>query len=51
MIYYKNAPVIGWHGTFKIETDKEKFNKIIDAGLGARNSQGFGMVEVMGETL
>jgi CRISPR-associated endoribonuclease Cas6 len=46
---YKDFPIEAYEGTFKIKTNPELFKKVYDAGLGAKNSQGFGMVEVMSE--
>ena len=43
---YKNFPIEAYEGIFKIKTDPEMFKVIYDAGLGAKNPQGFGMVEV-----
>ncbi len=38
--------VKGWVGNFELTGDVELLKFIIDTGLGSRNSQGFGMVEV-----
>ncbi len=38
----------GWMGYFKLEGEPDILNFAVDAGLGSRNSQGFGMVEVVG---
>ncbi|SNZ10615.1 CRISPR-associated endoribonuclease Cas6 [Persephonella hydrogeniphila] len=46
---YKDFPIEGYEGKFIIKTDPELFKKVYDTGLGAKNSQGFGMVEVMSE--
>jgi len=44
----KNSLIIkGWTGNFKLLADSKMLGFIIDAGLGNRNSQGFGMVEVI----
>ena len=46
----KNRYVLvkGWSGNFKLYGEPEFLRFIVDAGLGSRNSQGFGMVEVIG---
>jgi len=44
----KNKTVIkGWKGRFKVKGHPEFLAFAYDAGLGSRNSQGFGMVEIM----
>jgi len=47
LLKYKDFPIEGYEGFFKIKTDPEKFKIVYDAGLGAKNSQGFGMIEVV----
>ncbi len=47
ILKYKDFPIEAYEGIFKIKTDPEKFKIIYDAGLGAKNSQGFGMIEVV----
>jgi CRISPR-associated endoribonuclease Cas6 len=45
-MYYNNFVITGWMGQYKITTsDPELFSVAYDAGLGAKNSQGFGMIE------
>ena len=46
---YKDFPIEAYEGTFKIKTDPEMFKTVYDTGLGAKNSQGFGMIEVLSE--
>jgi len=46
---YKNFFIKGVEGEFILETNPEIFKEVYDAGLGAKNSQGFGMVEVVSE--
>jgi len=46
-IKYKDFLIEAYDGTFKIKTDPEIFKTVYDPGLPAKNSQGFGMVEVM----
>ncbi len=47
LIKYKNFIIEGYDGVFVIHTDPEVFSVIFDAGLGAKNSQGFGMIELI----
>ncbi|ACN98535.1 crispr-associated protein Cas6 [Sulfurihydrogenibium azorense Az-Fu1] len=47
LIKYKNFPIEAYEGVFKIKTNPELFKVVFDAGLGAKNSQGFGMIEVL----
>ncbi len=44
---FKNVFIKGIYGKFKIKTDPEILKTVYDAGLGAKNSLGFGMVEVV----
>ncbi|GAB6072073.1 CRISPR-associated endoribonuclease Cas6 [Venenivibrio stagnispumantis] len=46
---YKDFPIEAYEGIFKIKTNPDMFKVVYDAGLGAKNSQGFGMIEVMSE--
>ncbi|BAI80038.1 CRISPR-associated protein Cas6 [Deferribacter desulfuricans SSM1] len=48
---YKDFPIEAYEGTFKIKTIPELFKTVYDAGLGAKNSQGFGMVEILNNTI
>ncbi len=46
IMYYNNFVITGWMGQYKIAASMpELFNIAYDAGLGAKNSQGFGMIE------
>jgi CRISPR-associated endoribonuclease Cas6 len=49
LIKYKDFLIEGYDGKFLIKMDPEIFLTVYDAGLGAKNSQGFGMIEVMSE--
>ncbi len=42
--FYKNFFVRGWIGRFKIKGDEKLLKIALSAGLGSKNSQGFGMV-------
>jgi CRISPR-associated endoribonuclease Cas6 len=47
IIMYKNFLIKGWVGTFRLEGPKKALKLAYDAGLGSKNSQGFGMFEVI----
>ncbi|NPA56163.1 MAG: CRISPR-associated endoribonuclease Cas6 [Epsilonproteobacteria bacterium] len=49
IVRYKRGVIKGVHGTFSVRCDPRIFSQIYDAGLGANNSLGFGMVEMVGE--
>ena len=42
----RQTVIKGWRGRYKLNGDPEFLQFAIDAGLGSRNSQGFGCVEV-----
>ncbi|MCS7232093.1 MAG: CRISPR-associated endoribonuclease Cas6 [Elusimicrobiota bacterium] len=46
IILYKNTVIKGWDGVFELRLPIELFPLAFDTGLGAKNSQGFGCVEV-----
>jgi len=46
---YKDYIIKAVDGGFEIKTDPEILEAVYDAGLGAKNSQGFGMIEIMSE--
>jgi len=52
IVYYgtgkKKTVIKGWKGRFRLDGEPEILRFALDAGLGSRNSQGFGMVEVVG---
>jgi len=45
VIFYKDTVVKAWSGIYKISGAKELIKLAFDCGLGAKNSQGFGMIE------
>jgi CRISPR-associated endoribonuclease Cas6 len=48
IITYKGTVIKGWLGTYELSGLSEAYFELAyDAGLGAKNSQGFGMVEVI----
>ena len=44
---FKGTIIKGWSGHFYLEGDKELIELAFDAGLGSRNSAGWGMVELV----
>ncbi|MGC8977429.1 MAG: CRISPR-associated endoribonuclease Cas6 [Candidatus Ratteibacteria bacterium] len=46
IILYKGTVVKGWLGIYNIYAEKEIIKFAYDTGLGAKNSQGFGMFEI-----
>lgn len=47
---YMDTFIKAVEGNFKIKTNQpEVIEKVYDAGLGSKNSQGFGMIEIMSE--
>lgn len=44
---YKGTVIKGWSGKFKIEGADELLNIGYNAGLGSKNSMGFGCIEIM----
>jgi CRISPR-associated endoribonuclease Cas6 len=44
---YKNFIIKGWHGVFEIQGNPTLLKIGYDSGFGAKNSQGFGLVEVL----
>lgn len=47
IIKYKNTVLKGWTGIYKINAEKEIKDLIMDWGIGSKNSQGFGMMEIL----
>ncbi len=45
VICFKDTVVKAWSGLYKIEGSDELMRIAFDCGLGAKNSQGFGMIE------
>ncbi len=43
---YKGTVVKGWTGIYELDAPEPYLRMALDAGLGAKNSQGFGFVEV-----
>lgn len=49
IIYYKKFVVKGWLGLYQLEGDPGLLKVAYNTGLGAKNSQGFGMVDIVKE--
>ena len=47
IVIYKDTVVKGWMGHFKLRGPKTLVKVVYDAGLGSKNSEGFGMFEVV----
>ncbi|MEM2109112.1 MAG: CRISPR-associated endoribonuclease Cas6 [Candidatus Odinarchaeota archaeon] len=47
VLKYKSTIIKGWTGSFQLEGEKEIIKTVYDTGLGSKNSQGFGMFEVV----
>lgn len=45
---YRDTVIKGWTGVYELELPEPFFLLAYDAGLGAKNPQGFGMVKVLG---
>jgi len=43
---YKGTIIKGWTGIYELDAPEPYFRMALDAGLGAKNSQGFGFVTV-----
>ena len=46
IIIYKDTVIKAWDGLYELQLPPELFQMAFDSGLGAKNSQGFGCVEV-----
>ena len=44
---YKGFTIIAWDGKFELSGSRELVRLALDWGLGSRNAQGFGMVEII----
>jgi CRISPR-associated endoribonuclease Cas6 len=46
VVIYKDYVIKGWDGEFLVEGSKELMDIAYNAGIGSKNSQGFGCVEI-----
>ena len=44
---YKGYIIEGYKGIYRLQGGKEELNFLYNCGIGAKNSQGFGMFEVI----
>ena len=49
IVIYKGTVIKGWDGVYELSLPPELFSLAFEAGLGSKNSQGFGCVEVWEE--
>lgn len=47
VLEYKNTVIKGWNGIYKLKGDRRLIKVAYEAGLGSKNSQGFGCFEVI----
>jgi CRISPR-associated endoribonuclease Cas6 len=46
IVIYKGTVIKGWDGIFELKLPEELFSMAFETGLGAKNSSGFGCIEV-----
>lgn len=46
---FKDTFITAWHGEFELSGSYKTLNFLFNTGLGSKNSQGFGMIEVIGK--
>ncbi|MCX7942670.1 MAG: CRISPR-associated endoribonuclease Cas6 [Dictyoglomaceae bacterium] len=49
IIIFKNTPIEGWTGIFELSGEPNLIRITYDAGIGSKNSEGFGMWEIWRE--
>ena len=47
IVYYRDTVIKAWSGVYEINLPEPFFSLVYDSGLGAKNSQGFGMVNIL----
>jgi CRISPR-associated endoribonuclease Cas6 len=47
VLQYKDTVIKGWNGIYRLRGDRRLIKVAYEAGLGSKNSQGFGCFEVM----
>jgi CRISPR-associated endoribonuclease Cas6 len=45
VVYYKDTVIKGWLGKYMLTGDLKLIRLVFSVGIGAKNSQGFGMLE------
>jgi CRISPR-associated endoribonuclease Cas6 len=48
VLNFKGTVIKGWTGLYEVKLPEPYFRLAYDAGLGAKNAQGFGCVGVVG---
>nr|WP_269456778.1 CRISPR-associated endoribonuclease Cas6 [Thermanaeromonas toyohensis] len=48
IVKYKGTIIKGWMGIYRLQGDPQLLEVALDAGLGGKNSQGFGCCELVG---
>jgi CRISPR-associated endoribonuclease Cas6 len=48
VVYQGKLLIEAWEGTYGMEAEKDMIKLALESGLGSRNSQGFGMVRLLG---
>lgn len=51
IVLYKETVIKGWTGTYLLQGAPQLIDVALQAGLGSKNSQGFGMVEILSDAL
>ena len=46
ILSYKGTVIKAWHGAFRLSGPPELIRVVLEAGLGSKSAQGFGMVEI-----
>lgn len=49
IVYYRDTVIKAWTGIYEVYLPEPFFTLAYDSGLGAKNSQGFGMIKVVSE--
>ena len=47
IVYYRDTVIKAWSGLYEISLPEPFFSLVYDSGLGAKNSQGFGMLQIV----
>lgn len=45
--FFKKTPIMGWYGDFRLTGEPELLTLLYNTGLGAKNSEGFGMFDII----
>jgi CRISPR-associated endoribonuclease Cas6 len=47
VVCFKNTWIVGWTGVYRLRAPREYLQMALDAGVGERNSAGFGCIEII----